>query len=36
LASGIYFGLNTIFLVFASSTVQPWNTYWKSQNKEEP
>jgi hypothetical protein len=35
LSAGIYFGLNTIFLVFSSSTVQPWNTYWESQTEKD-
>jgi len=35
MASAIYFGLNTIFLIFASSTVQPWNTYWESQQQQQ-
>ncbi len=34
-AAGVYVVFNTVFLLFGSGEVQPWNTYWETEEGEE-
>ncbi len=33
-AAGVYVVFNTVFLLFGSGEVQPWNTYWETEEGE--
>ncbi len=33
-AAGVYVVFNTVFLLFGSGEVQPWNTYWETEEEE--
>ena len=34
ISSGVYVCLNLVFVIFGSTKVQPWNTYWEKEPEE--
>ncbi len=35
IAAGVYVFFNTIFVIFGSGELQPWNTYWEKEKEED-